>query len=45
LPADLLGHGKTDLFVSVNGALSNVVRIDCGAPHEGGDRGEPRGSL
>jgi cytochrome c peroxidase len=30
LPADLIGYGETDLFLRVNGALSNVVRIDCG---------------
>jgi uncharacterized protein (TIGR03437 family) len=31
LPDQLRGMGETDLFATVNGALSNVVRIHCGA--------------
>jgi uncharacterized protein (TIGR03437 family) len=31
LPAELSGVGETDLTMSVNSALSNVVRIHCGA--------------
>ncbi len=30
LPDALRGAGETDLYFTVNGALSNVVRIDCG---------------
>jgi uncharacterized protein (TIGR03437 family) len=30
LPAELRGAGETDLVMTVNGALSNVVRIHCG---------------
>ena len=31
LPAELRGAGETDLVMTVNGVLSNVVRIHCGA--------------
>lgn len=31
LPAELRGVGETELVMTVNGVLSNVVRIDCGA--------------
>ncbi|HTB16976.1 MAG TPA: hypothetical protein VK708_02620 [Bryobacteraceae bacterium] len=31
LPNELRGMGETDLFVTVNGALSNVARINCGS--------------
>ncbi len=31
LPAELRGAGETDLRMTVNGALSNVARIHCGA--------------
>jgi len=31
LPAELRGRGETDLAMTVNGRLSNVVRIHCGA--------------
>ena len=30
LPGELRGHGETDLVMTVDGALSNVVRINCG---------------
>jgi uncharacterized protein (TIGR03437 family) len=30
LPAELRGAGETDLEMTVNGVLSNVVRIHCG---------------
>jgi uncharacterized protein (TIGR03437 family) len=30
LPAELRGAGETDLVMTVNGVLSNVVRIHCG---------------
>ena len=30
LPAELRGAGETDLVMTLNGVLSNVVRIHCG---------------
>lgn len=30
LPDELIGHGPADLLMVADGALSNVVRIDCG---------------
>ena len=31
LPDELRGAGETDLMLTLNGKLSNVVRIHCGA--------------
>jgi len=31
LPDELIGYGETDLWLKVNGVLSNVVRINFGS--------------
>jgi uncharacterized protein (TIGR03437 family) len=33
LPDELIGHGEMDLYMSVSGVLSDVLRIDCGGAH------------